>query len=130
MVEGYVERALQVCGEGPALRTQGSSPRPGVPGGGAPAREAAAPHVLGQDSAPPVTVLPGGPYPVRGLTGPGVGGGDGGGGGGVSVGLECRGSDVWPVRSCPEQMKPTGDPSVLTGLPLAGSGGAAGPCGR
>lgn len=62
MVEGYI--GARGWGEGagrtpgwPVLDTQGSSLRPRVLGGGAPAREAAAPHALSRGPrAPPATV--------------------------------------------------------------------------
>ena len=113
----------RICGECPALNTRGSFPRPGAPGGGVPAAEAAAPQILrpglfatGRGSAR-------GTYLAWGWTGPGVGGGDG-----VSTGLHCCGGGQWPVRSCREQMTPTGDPGAITGELPAGAAGPWGPC--
>lgn len=56
-----------------------------------------------------------------------------GGGDGVSTGLRCccggGGGGQWPVRTCREQMTPTGDPGAITGGLPAASAGAAGPWG-
>lgn len=64
--------SLQSLQECPALNTQGSSPRPAVLGGGAPAGEAAAPHVLARGPCTTSHSAAGGAGPTRGPAGSGA----------------------------------------------------------